>query len=110
MIHSTKNDFGASDDQDKEIFWGNWHLEGVEASEVAEAAEVNEDEEVYKAWKIPTEDFRVIQVLEFNNLRTNMTLFLKKKIVRIMLNFSTFFIRGRWGCVRSKKFQMIDQA
>ena len=41
----------------------------------AEAAEVNEAGEVAKAWKITTEDFRVIQVLEFNNLSTNITLF-----------------------------------
>jgi hypothetical protein len=50
-------------------------LKAVEASEVAEAAEVNEAGEVSKAWKITTEDFRVFQVLEFNNLRTNITLF-----------------------------------
>ena len=39
--------------------------EAVEASEVAEAAEVSD---LYKAWKITTEDFRVFQVLEFNYL------------------------------------------
>ena len=50
-------------------------LEAVEASEVAEATEVNEAGEVSKAWKIITEDFRVFQVLEFNNLSTNITLF-----------------------------------
>ena len=47
----------------------------VEASEVAEAAEVNEAGEVSKVWKITTMDFRVVQVLEFNNFRTNITLF-----------------------------------
>jgi hypothetical protein len=48
--------------------------EAVEASEVAEAAEVNEAGEIYKAWKITTEDFRVFQVLEFNDLKTNIFL------------------------------------
>ena len=38
----------------------------MEASEVAEAAEVNEAAEVSKGSKITTEDFRVIQVLEFS--------------------------------------------
>ena len=45
-------------------------LEAVEANEVAEAAEVNEAAVISKAWKITIEDFRVIVVLEFNNLRT----------------------------------------
>ena len=64
-----------SDHQDQELFWWNWYLEAVEASEVAEATEVNEAGEVSKAWKITTVDFRVFQVLEFNNFRTNITLF-----------------------------------
>ena len=54
------------------------------ASKVAKAAKVNEAAEVFKAWKIPTEDFRVFQVLEFINLRTNIALlccFEKKKIL-----------------------------
>ena len=51
---------------------GNWALE---ASEVAEAAEVNEAGEVSKAWKITTVDFRVFQILEFNDFRTKITLF-----------------------------------
>jgi hypothetical protein len=38
----------------------------VEAIEVAEADEVNEADEVSKSSKITTEDFRVIQVLEFS--------------------------------------------
>ena len=42
----------------------------VEASEVAEATEVNKADEVFKAWKITTEDFRVIHDLKFNNLST----------------------------------------
>ena len=64
-----------SDHHDQEVFWENWALEAVEASEVAEATEVNEAGEVFKAWKITTVDFRVFQVLEFNNFRTNFTLF-----------------------------------
>ena len=49
----------------------------VEANKVAEAAVVS------KAWKITIEDFRVILVLEFNNIRTKILYFgiLKKKIV-----------------------------
>ena len=38
----------------------------MEASEVAEADEVNEAAEVSIGSKITTEDFRVIQVLEFS--------------------------------------------
>ena len=49
-------------------------VEAVEASEVTEATEVSEAVEVSKAWKITTEDFRVILVLEFNNLRTKIIL------------------------------------
>ena len=47
----------------------------VEASEVVEAAEVNDAEVVSKACKITTVDFRVFQVIEFDNFRTNITLF-----------------------------------
>ena len=64
MIYSTSQFFG-----------GNWALEAVEASEVAEAAEVNEAGEVSKARKITTEDFRVFQVLELINLRTDISFF-----------------------------------
>ena len=38
----------------------------MEASEVAEADEVNEAAEVFKGSKNTTEDSRVIQVLEFS--------------------------------------------
>ena len=38
----------------------------MEASEVAEAGEVNEAAEVSKGSKITTEDFKVMQVLEFS--------------------------------------------
>ena len=41
-------------------------VEAVEASEAAEADEVNVADVVSKVWKITTEDFRVIQVLEFS--------------------------------------------
>ncbi len=50
-------------------------LEDVEAGEVAEATEVNEAGEDYQGWKITTEDFIVIQVLEFNDLRIKITVF-----------------------------------
>ena len=46
----------------------------IEAIEAVEATEVIEAVEVSKAWKITTEDFRVILVLEFNNLRTKIIL------------------------------------
>ena len=50
--------------------WGHWGCRG------------------FKAWKITTEDFRIFQFLEFNNLRTNINLFWcfekKRKIDRIM--------------------------
>ena len=82
IIYSTKRDQYCSfwcqewsDHQDQEVFWRNWAVEAVEASEVSEATEVNEAGEVSKAWKITTEDFRVIQFLEFNDLSTNITLF-----------------------------------
>ena len=42
-----------------------------EANEVAEAAEVIEAAEVFSALKITSDDFRVIQVLEFYDLKTN---------------------------------------
>ena len=120
-IHSTKNDqywlFWCqwwSDNQDQTFSWENWPLEAVEAAEAAKAAEVHEDEEVSNAWKITTEDFRGFQILEFNNLRTLFWCFEKKNLLpessKLMLNFSTFSVGGRWGCVRSKKFQMMDQA
>ena len=50
-------------------------VEAVEASEVAEAPEVKQAGEVSKAWKITTEGIRDIQVLEFNNLSTNIIFF-----------------------------------
>ena len=50
-------------------------LEAVEASQVAETTKIYETEEFSKVRKVIVEDFRVIQVLEFNNLWTNITLF-----------------------------------
>ena len=71
-----------SNHQDQDVFRENKALEAVETNEVAEAAEVYEAGVVFKAWEIPIEDFRVILVLEFNNLRTKIFQFgvLKKKI------------------------------
>ena len=73
MIHSTKRDSywsfwcqGWSNHQDQEVFWRNRTVEAVETTEVAEADEINVAAKVSKAWKITTEDFRVIQVLEFS--------------------------------------------
>ena len=80
MIQSTKNDHywsfwcrWWSNHQDQDLCWWNRAVEAVEASEVAEATEVNEAADVSKACKITTEDFRVILVLEFNNLGTQIT-------------------------------------
>ena len=67
--------FGAIDDQTiriRNLFFRNRAVEAVEVSEVSKAAEVNESAEVSEAWKIAAENFRVILVLEFNNLRTKM--------------------------------------
>ena len=82
MIYSTKNYqywlFCASYDQNiriRIVVGGNWAFEAVEASEVAEVAEVNEAGEDSKALKITIEGSRVFQVLEFNNLGSNITLF-----------------------------------
>ena len=82
FLHSTKNDqywlFLCqcwSDHQDQEVSGGNSTFEAVEACELAEATEVHEAGEVSKAWKITTEDFRDFQVLEFHNMRTNITFF-----------------------------------
>ena len=51
------------------------HDPTVGASKVAEAAEVNEAAEVSKARNITKEDLRVVQVLDFTNLSTNIALF-----------------------------------
>jgi hypothetical protein len=78
--------------------WGEWGWRG------------------FKAWKITTVEFSVFQILEFNDFRTNITLFwyFEKKILteswNLLLNFGTFSVGGLWGCMRSKKFQIVDQA
>ena len=59
-------------------------FEVIEAVEVFEAAEVIEAAEVSKARKIISEVFTINQVIEFNNLMTNITYVLKKKVGRIM--------------------------
>ena len=86
MIYSTKRDQywsfwcqGWSNHHDQEFLGGNRAGEAGEANEVAEAAEVNEAAEVSRVLKITSEDFRVIQVLEFYDLMTNFDV-LKKKI------------------------------
>ena len=84
IVHSA-----TSDNQTKgtrKFFLRNRAVEAVEASEVAEAAKVNKAPEVSKAWKITTEDFKVIQVLEFNNMRTYFDVLEKIFIDRIMKN------------------------
>ena len=96
--------FGVNDDQTiriKPFFWENWPLEAVE---VAEAAEVHEAEEVSNAWKITTEDFRVFQILEFNNLRTLFCCFEKQifwqnhqKLCWILAPFLLEAIEDVWG-------------
>ena len=47
-----------------QFFGSLWYFflpEAVEASEVAEATEVNEDAEVVKAWKITTESSKFLK-------------------------------------------------
>ena len=97
MIHSTKRDSywsfwcqGWSNHQDQEVFWRNRTVEAVETTEVAEADEINVAAKVSKAWKITTEDFRVIQVLEFSFI---LIVWKKRSLVitwNIRLNFGTF--------------------
>ena len=72
MIYSTKRDqywsFWCqewSNHHDQEFIGGNRAGEVGEANEAAEAAEVNEAAEVSWVLKITSEDFRVIQVIEF---------------------------------------------
>ena len=56
----------------------------IKAVEIFEAAEVIEAAEVSKARKIISEVFTINQVIEFNNLMTNITYVLKKKVGRLM--------------------------
>jgi hypothetical protein len=62
-------------------------------------SKVNEAGEVSKAWKITTEDFRDIQILEFNNLRLislyfDVLNFFLTELWKLMINFSTFTFDG----------------
>ena len=63
--------------------WGHWDCRG------------------FKAWKIKTEDFRIIQAFEFSFI----FIFWKKNFLEeswnIILNFCTFSVGGCWGQVRS---------
>ena len=82
--------FGASNDETirirKFFLKKNWAVEAVEASEDAEAAKVHEAAKVSKACKITTEGFKVIKVLEFNNMRTYFDILEKTFIDRIIKN------------------------
>ena len=94
---------------DEEFFWRNRAVEAVEASEVAEADEVNEAAKVSKGSKITTEDFRVIQVLEFSFI----LMFSKKNVLveswTIRLNFSTFSVGGCWGQLMLLCWKLVDE-
>ena len=50
-----------------------------------------------KVWKITTEDFRVIQVLEFSFILIFWKNIFLVELWNIMLNFSTFSVGGCWG-------------
>ena len=84
--------------------WGQW---GCQATDINEAGEVS------KAWKITAESSRFLNSIIWGLISLSSE-FLKKKILteswKLMLNFSTFSAGGCWGHVRSKKFQMVDQA
>ena len=142
MIHSTKRDqywsfwcWGWSDHLNQEVCWGNWAVEAVEASEVAEATKVNLVIWVpgmiqpsgsaknlmkwgcrghwgywgcwgcwghwgcrcSKDWKITTDDFRVIQVLEFSFILMFWKKMFGEIMKNIMLNLSIFSVGGCRG-------------
>ena len=91
MFHSTKMDQywsfwcqGWSNYQNQEVLWWNRAEEVGEASEVAEADEVNEDWGCisYKAWKITTVDFRVIHALEFSFILMFWNKFILSRIMK----------------------------
>ena len=105
MIHSTKKDQYwsfwcqvSSNHQDQEFLWGNRALEAGKTSKVVEAAEVS------KALKITSENFRVIQVLEFYNLGNDkyyfIFMFWKKKSNRIIKNHVEFYQLFCWRLLR----------
>ena len=116
MNHSTKRDHywsfwcqGWSNHHDQEFLGGN---KAGESNEVAKAAEVNEAAEVFQALKITSEDFRVIQILEFYDLKTNFIV-LKKilfdPIMKIPLNFSKFSLGGWWGQSLALFWRLVDE-
>ena len=77
----------------RKFFWGKRAFEVIEAIEVSKAAEVNEAAYLSEARKITNEFFRVSQVLEFNNLMTNIPLFwcLKTRIVGRIIKYQAKF-------------------
>ena len=62
-----------------------------------------------KVWKITTEDFRVIQVLEFSFI----LMFWKNIDLvdswNIILKFTTFFVGGCWGQPRLLFWKLVDE-
>ena len=62
-----------------------------------------------KVWKISTEDFRVIQVLEFSFI----LIFWKNIDLvdswNILLKFTTFFVGGCWGQPMSLFWKLVDE-
>ena len=88
-----------SNNQDQEVFWEKRAVEAVEASKVAEDTEVNEAAEVFKAWKslLRTAELSRFFSSVIWGLKSLNFDGLKKKIYRIMLNFSTFSVRSCWG-------------
>ena len=108
MIHSTKNgqywSFWYkwwSDHQNQEVALGNRLLRPLKLQRLPRSMRL---QRFLRSGKSTNEVFKVIQVLEFYNLRTNITVFwcFGKKIFlteswKLMLNFSTFSVRGCWG-------------
>jgi hypothetical protein len=86
----------------RKLFEKKKAFEVIEAVEVFEAAKVIDAAEVSKARKIISEVFKINQVLEFNNLMANITLFLcfeKKNFGRIMryqVEFWYTFCQSLW--------------
>jgi hypothetical protein len=119
MIYSTKRDQywsfwcqGWSYHHDQEFLGGNRADEAGEANEVAKAAEVNETADVSRALKITFADFRVIQVLEFYDLRKFFDVLKKKnfdRIMKILLNFSNFSFGGWWCQPMSLFWKLVDE-
>ena len=73
--------------------WGHWDHWGCRG---------------FKAWKLTTEDFRVIQAFEFSFI----FIFWKKKFFwveswNIILNFSTFSVGGCWGKPKLLFFKLV---